>query len=144
MKLLAVTSPVFFIGLNVQVDVGGGSCRRHGGGRRCGAEGCLKTDVGGGCGCYQPHAEFSSRRFVFVWHRFHSIIPSNLVMSIFASGGGCFYPTNGIDSRRFSRDRRLLRQPWGGEALSSRGVHEGGASGGSFLQIAWRRKALPD
>lgn len=32
-----------------QVDVGGGSCRKHGGGRRCGADGCMKTDVGGEC-----------------------------------------------------------------------------------------------
>lgn len=31
----------------MQVDVGGGSCRKHGGGRRCVAEGCMKTDVGG-------------------------------------------------------------------------------------------------
>lgn len=32
---------------DVQVDVGGGRCRKHGGGRRCGVEGCVKTDVGG-------------------------------------------------------------------------------------------------
>lgn len=44
-----LAAPVPFFTDAPQVDVGGGNCRKHGGGRRCGADGCMKTDVGGEC-----------------------------------------------------------------------------------------------
>lgn len=48
------------------MDVGGGSCRKHGGGRRCVAEGCMKTDVGGESLLYRDIERAGIRRWFTV------------------------------------------------------------------------------